>query len=200
MSLPDDDNSGVDGSGVESSDDGSPLRAVDRVDSLDPAVAAALYVQHGEELRRFLIGVLRDSQLASDVLQTTFVKLVECGGPSAEESRKAWLFRVAYHEALAQRRRQNLGSEVLRRVAWRSGESTSHIPADESLVRFETVHAIHEALQTLPAEQQQVVRKRIFEEKTFATIAAELGIPLGTALARMRAALAKLRSRLGPGH
>jgi RNA polymerase sigma-70 factor (ECF subfamily) len=34
---------------------------------------------------------------------------------------------------------------------------------------------------------------RIYEEKTFATIAEELGIPLGTALARMRAALEKLR-------
>jgi RNA polymerase sigma-70 factor (ECF subfamily) len=182
-------------SGVESSDDGSPLRAVD---PLDPGAVAALYVQHSDELRRFLIGVLRDSQLASDVLQTTFVKLVERGGPRAEESRKAWLFRVAYHEALAQRRRQNLGNEVLRRVAWHSGDSPSHVATDDSLARFETVHAIHAALQTLPAEQEQVVRKRIFEEKTFAVIAAELGIPLGTALARMRAALIKLRSRLGP--
>jgi RNA polymerase sigma factor (sigma-70 family) len=165
-------------------------------DPLDPAVVAALYVEHGEELRRFLIGVLRDPQLASDVLQTTFVKLVERGGRSAEESRKAWLFRVAYHEALAQRRRQSVGSEVLRRVAWITGDSSGHTPADDSLVRFEAVHAVHEALQTLPREQQQIVRMRIFEEKTFATIAAELGIPLGTALARMRAALAKLRSRL----
>ena len=37
---------------------------------------------------------------------------------------------------------------------------------------------------------------RIYEEKTFAVIAKELKIPLGTALGRMRAALIKLRSRL----
>lgn len=185
MSLPD----------VDSSDSTPEGGGPSIGDPLDPAAVAALYVQHGEELRRFLIGVLRDPQLASDVLQTTFVKLVERGGRSAEESRKAWLFRVAYHEALAQRRRQNVGSEVLRRVAWTAGETRGS--ADDPLVRFETVHAIHEALQTLSIEQQQVVRMRIFEEKTFAAIAAELGIPLGTALARMRAALAKLRSRLG---
>ncbi len=187
MSLPD----------VDSSDDDSTPSGVD---PLDPAVVAALYVQHSEELRRFLIGFLRDPQLANDVLQTTFVKLVERGGRSAEESRKSWLFRVAYHEALAQRRRQSLGNEVLRRVAWHAGDPLGHPPADESLVRFEAVHAIHEALQTLPADQQQIVRMRIFEEKTFAAIAAELGIPLGTALARMRTALAKLRFRLGPGN
>jgi DNA-directed RNA polymerase specialized sigma24 family protein len=37
---------------------------------------------------------------------------------------------------------------------------------------------------------------RIYEEKTFATIAKELKIPLGTALGRMRAALIKLRAKL----
>jgi RNA polymerase sigma-70 factor (ECF subfamily) len=37
---------------------------------------------------------------------------------------------------------------------------------------------------------------RIYEEKTFATIAQELKIPLGTALARMRSALIKLRTKL----
>jgi hypothetical protein len=37
---------------------------------------------------------------------------------------------------------------------------------------------------------------RIYEEKTFAVIAKELKIPLGTALGRMRAAMIKLRARL----
>src|SRR5437660_7886399 len=37
----------------------------------------------------------------------------------------------------------------------------------------------------------------LFRSKTFATIAKELKIPLGTALGRMRAAMIKLRARLG---
>jgi DNA-directed RNA polymerase specialized sigma24 family protein len=37
---------------------------------------------------------------------------------------------------------------------------------------------------------------RIYEEKTFAVIAKELKIPLGTALARMRSAVMKMRTRL----
>ena len=53
------------------------------------------------------------------------------------------------------------------------------------------------AIDDLPAAQQQIVRMRIYEEKTFAVIAAELEIPLGTALARMRAAMEKLKRRLG---
>lgn len=161
---------------------------------LDPSIVAALYVQHGEELRRFLMGILRDAQLTSDVLQATFVKLAQRGHETREESRKAWLFRVAYHEAMAIRRREGVGDKILRRVAWHTNGAAG--PAEEPLLRLEAVELVREALDELPAEQRQVVRMRIYEEKTFAVIAKELKIPLGTALGRMRAAVIKLRVKL----
>lgn len=163
--------------------------------SLDPAVVAALYAEHGAELRRFLFGVLRDEALAGDVLQSTFVKLLEVGQESREASRKAWLFRVAYHEALAIRRREATGQRVLRQEAlWRQIAGSQR--ESDPLVSQETAEQIKQALQALPAEQSQMVRMRIYEGRKFAEIAAELKIPLGTALARMRAALKKLRERL----
>jgi len=161
---------------------------------LDPSIVAALYVEHGEELRRFLLGILRDAQLTSDVLQATFVKLVQKGHETREASRKAWLFRVAYHEAMAIRRREGVGDRVLRRVAWHTNGAAGS--AEEPLLRLEAVQAVREALEQLPPEQRRVVRMRIYEEKTFARIAKELKIPIGTALGRMRAALIKLRARL----
>lgn len=161
---------------------------------LESAVVAAMYVDHGEELRRFLIGLVRDPQQASDVLQATFAKLVERGHETQAESRKAWLFRVAYHEAMALRRRQSVGDRVYRNVAHQANGLAG--AADEPLVRLESVEAVRAALDELPAEQRQIVRMRMYEEKTFATIAEELNIPLGTALGRMRAALIKLKARL----
>jgi len=164
---------------------------------LDPSIVAALYVDHGEELRRFLLGILRDGQLTSDVLQATFVKMVQRGHETREDSRKAWLFRLAYNEAMAVRRREGVGDRVLRRVAWHSNGAAGG--ADEPLLRLEAVQSVRDALEELPPEQRQVVRMRTYEEKTFATIAKELKIPLGTALGRMRAATMKLRARLaGP--
>jgi RNA polymerase sigma-70 factor (ECF subfamily) len=171
------------------------LRADERAgERLEASVVAALYVEHGEELRRFLQGLLRDAQLASDCLQATFVKMVERGQETREASRKAWLFRVAYHEAMAYRRRQAVGDKIVERVAWYSNGAAG--PADEPAARFESVQAVRRALDELPPEQRQVVRMRIYEEKTFAMIAEELSIPLGTALARMRAAMIKLRAKL----
>jgi len=161
---------------------------------LDPAVVAALYLDHAEPLRRFLVGLLRDSSLAGDVLQATFTKAVQVGHTTCAESRKAWLYRVAYREAMAVRRREAAASRATRKLVW--SQRADEDSADGPLVRFETVEAVRAALAQLPAKQRQVVEMRIYEEKTFATIAEELGIPLGTALARMRAALEKLRGSL----
>jgi RNA polymerase sigma-70 factor (ECF subfamily) len=167
------------------------------LEPLDAAVVAALYVEHAEELRRFLQGLLRDAQLANDCLQATFVKLVEHGSKTREETRKAWLFRVAFHEAMAYRRREATGRRVLEKTAWTSDGAAA--AADEPLSRFESVQAVREALDELPPEQRQVVRMRIYEQKTFLVISKELKIPLGTALARMRSALIKLQKRLAKG-
>jgi RNA polymerase sigma-70 factor (ECF subfamily) len=161
---------------------------------LDPADVSALYVEHSEALRRFVFGLVRDHQLAADVLQWTFVRTLERGHTAQEESRKAWLFRVAFNEAMRIRRRTAVGDRVVRSLAW--GRPIVGQAADAALVRGETVQRVREALDGLPAEQQQIVRMRIYDEKTFVEIAAELAIPLGTALSRMRSALAKLRSGL----
>lgn len=162
--------------------------------SLDPAVVAALYVEHADELRRFLVGVLRDADLAHEAAQCAFAKAVEVGHTAREASFKGWLFRVAFNEALAIKRRQAIKGKVMRRLAWVSPQAG---PApDEQLSRYETVDKVRAAMELLPAEQKQVVRMRIYEEKTFAVISSELGVPLGTVLSRMQLALRKLRARL----
>ena len=169
----------------------------DEDEKLDPAVIAALYVEHGAELRNFLVGVLRDAHLASDALQLTFAKLMEQGHESRAESRKGWLFRVAYNQAMLIRRKQGVAERGLKKLAWRRAKEQEHSGPEEPVIRFEAVEQVREAMRNLSPVQLTVVRMRIYEDKTFAEIAAELKIPLGTALARMHAALKKLRESLG---
>ena len=157
------------------------------------------YRLHAEPLVRFLTGVLKDASLAQDVTQTAFTRLLEQGGGVSQESRKAWLFQVAYREALALRRSQETGRRAQEQAFWiaelRKSES---VHGSKPLVRDEEIERIRMALQELPPKQRQIVQLRIYQEKKFAEIATELGIPLGTALARMRNALKRLRSLLGP--
>ncbi|MBL8825420.1 MAG: hypothetical protein JNM18_00445, partial [Planctomycetaceae bacterium] len=61
---------------------------------------------------------------------------------------------------------------------------------------WETVVGVRQAIEQLPAEQRQVVRLRIYENRTFAEIATALKLPLGTVLTRMQLALKKLKKAL----
>lgn len=160
------------------------------------AAVAALHLRHAEELRYFILGVVRDHDVAADVVQAAFAKAVELGHTVKQESLKAWLFRVAYNEALALRRRQAVGERVMRLLAERPRRD--EVGAEGGLVRGETVQAVRAAMNELPPEQRQVVAMRIYEHKKFIEISQELGLPLGTVLSRMQLALGKLRRSLAP--
>lgn len=146
------------------------------------------------ELRRFLLGVLRDPHAAEDVMQDCLAKALDERRIAGVADRKAWLFQVAYNEALTLKRRQATRDRVHRRLAWL--DESSAAATDDPLVREEAAEAVRKALEALPEEQRRVVRARIYEDKTFAEIAKDQGAPLGTVLTRMRRALERLRGSL----
>jgi RNA polymerase sigma factor (sigma-70 family) len=161
---------------------------------IDPAIVATLYLDYADDLRAFLVGVLRDGELASEALQATFTKAMEAGHTARKETLKGWLFRVAYNEAMALKRRQKTHDKSLKKLAWR--KPAEHESPDENFSRGETVDRIRSAMNGLSEEQREVVRLRIYEEMTFAAIAEELNLPLGTVLTRMRLALRRLQREI----
>jgi RNA polymerase sigma factor (sigma-70 family) len=156
--------------------------------------AALLYAEHSGELRTFLLGVLRDPDLAAEALQATFVKVLEFSQTAKPETFKGWLFKVALHEALGIRRRQKRDRQLTHKPVWRPSEI--HDQPDETVLHRETIEQVRGQLQQLSPELQEVVHLRIFEDLTFAAIADKLQLPLGTVLTRMRTALKKLSERL----
>lgn len=172
------------------------------LDRLPPNQAGALYLEHSEQLTAFAWGLLRNRELAREVVQVTFGKALEHAGSIPPEGRKAWLFRVARNEALAIRRRDGVAQRAHERLARQgTAEAVTATDGDEErpdsqLLRREQLASIEEALQELPEAQRDVVRKKFFEDRTFAEIATETGCPLGTILTRMRLALGKLEQAL----
>src|SRR5262245_323677 len=179
--------------------DATPVRVQSEAEAHVRARVVSLYETHGEELRRFVLGVVRDPDLTGDVMQATFSKALELGHTARPETLKGWLFRVAFHEALAACRRRLSGDRARRRLAELWGAGGGGARADhpgDGLIRGETIDAVRRALGALPDPQRQVVLARIYDDKTFAQIARESGLPLGTVLTRMRLALNKLRGAL----
>jgi RNA polymerase sigma-70 factor (ECF subfamily) len=157
---------------------------------------ARLYAELAPELRRFILGVLADPELTDDVLQATFIKAIESGHQARSETFRGWLFQVAFREALALRRRQAVRDRGHRRLA-DFGPTTDDAP-DDGLLRNENIEAVRDALRKIPEEQRAVILARIHDDKTFAQIASEMGLPLGTVLTRMRRGLDRLRNSLRP--
>lgn len=167
---------------------------------LSPQQAGALYLECSQQLLAFATGLLRHRELAREVVQITFGKAIEQAGSIPPEGRRAWLFKVAKNEALAIRRREGIGQkvqlELARQVA--SAQSASVVAGGphQELVSEEQARRVRAALQRLPSAQRWVVEQRFYGGRTFAEMADELQIPLGTVLTRMRLALGKLEQAL----
>ncbi len=171
----------------------SPADGPEQISREDVAV---LYREHGDGVRRLVIGILRDQGLADEVLQTVFERLIEKSG-SIRDDVRGWLFRVAANEAIQVKRRQAREKRAVDQATWlASSRPSGESPAEGTMIRNETVADVRRAIEALPEAQQQVVRMRIYENKTFAIIAAELDIPLGTVLTRMRLATERLGQAL----
>ncbi|MFK7777274.1 MAG: RNA polymerase sigma factor, partial [Gimesia sp.] len=158
---------------------------------LDPEIVHHLFETFSQELRAFLTGMLRDHDLVDEVIQLTFSKALESGGQSKEETRKGWLFRVAYHESMGLIRRNKIHRKSLNNLCQTTSAYWTETP-DQQLLENENIEQIRMALENLPENQQTVVIARIYQSKTFNEIAQEFGLPLGTVLTRMRLALKTL--------
>jgi len=181
-------------------DDVPPLPERDSASSpLDAETVEALFRNHAQALRWFIRGIVRDPETAEDVLQTTFTRLIEHGGPDQTDpaSRKSWLFQVAHHEAIAQKRKGRLRERANRDARLvRAADSGNQDTAEDHLQRAETIARVRQAVEALPPAQRDVVLRRLAGRETFAAIAQADGLPLGTVLTRMRLALGRLRSLL----
>lgn len=163
---------------------------------LSPDAVQAMYDTYGRDLLTFLLGVLRKPDLAQDVLQTTFQRVLEVGHEARSDTVRGWLFKVAFHEAMACQRNQSRRERLCQSPRDCPEEPIERELPWQSLVRSEELARMKRVLGELPLDQQVVVRKRLQEEKTFSQIADELRVPLGTVLTRMRLAIQKLKSRL----
>jgi len=171
-----------------------PDRPPARQPRLEAADVLAIYEAWHADVRRFLLATTGNADLAEELLQATFSRLVEAGQAARPESMRGWLFKVAHNELRLWRRRAATHARWLGGITPPAGSGP--VPWEEA-IRGEQRAVVRQAFAALPREQRLVVEARIHQGKTFATIAAELGVPIGTVLTRMRLALARLKRVLG---
>jgi RNA polymerase sigma-70 factor (ECF subfamily) len=168
----------------------------------DPRAAALLFQRHKDALWRYLLRKLKDTDLAEEGLQETFLRLLEQARKLVSHPRlEAWLFSVA----------RNVSVDLQRGLRHRAASfsqlegSGSHLPLTDSssslpearLSSRELSMAILRAVQGLPDAEREVFLLRTQAQLPFRAIAEELGAPLNTVLSRMHRALQRVRRALG---
>ena len=167
---------------------------VDRAATGDASAFAGLYDAYAPRLRRFLRHQLGDSDVAEELLQRTFVKMIEAlpryrrrGVPFG-----AWVFRIARNGVTDHRRTAHPGVP-LDVVAERAAEAGDPVAAAE---REHDRAGLRVALDALPADQREVLVWRFFAELTPAETAAMMGRSNGAVRVLQHRALAALRGIL----
>ncbi|MFO1021468.1 MAG: sigma-70 family RNA polymerase sigma factor [Planctomycetales bacterium] len=166
---------------------------------MDRSELSRQFEAHSAPLRLFLRGILRDDNLTDEILQRVSLKVLTSGSQARPESFRGWLFRVAWNEVQLLHRKQALEDKHHRHWAEQQRADQKHPPTFnplDQLLSQERHGQVQQSLKQLPPEQRQVLLLRIQEDKTFAEIASELQLPLGTVVSRMQAGLKKLRQLL----
>jgi RNA polymerase sigma-70 factor (ECF subfamily) len=143
--------------------------------------------------------VVRDEALAKDVTQEVFLFVWEHPEryDPAQASLRSWLGMLAHRRSVDRVRAE---TRRVQREARREALAEPAAADDET----DSLHArwvaeqVRTALDTLPAEQRDVIHLAYFGGRTYRQVASDLGIPEGTAKSRMRLALSRLQAILGP--
>ena len=139
---------------------------------------------------------------AEDLVQEVFLAVWRNAGRFDPErgTVRAWVLQIAHFRLLNELRRRSRQPEI---VPDPDGLVLGGLPAGdpgpaETAWRQHRRAVLKSALDELPPPQREALGLAFLDDLTHEQVAAELGLPLGTAKTRIRAGLQKLRGALGP--
>ena len=148
----------------------------------------------------YIMFVVRNEDVANDIFQETFVKVItrlQEGQYTDSGKFSFWLTRIAHNVIMDWYRAQR--SEHIVDLA--DDNDLSKLKGHEVLDNFRESEIVNEQvmddvrrmMETLPASQREVVYMRFFQQLSFKEIAELTGVSINTSLGRMRYALMNLR-------
>lgn len=160
--------------------------------------------RYQKPLFTYLIRFVGDHQVAEDMFQDTFLKVLRGLNDYQEKSKFGnWLFGIAHHLAIDFLRREKRHQKIFSNNEgdqdsdnYFENIAESNILPDRNIEQKELKRILNDAINKLSEEQKEVFLLREHSDLTFKEIAELLNRPLNTVLAQMRYALLNLRKSL----
>lgn len=158
-----------------------------------------LLSRNQEKLFTYILFVVRDREMANDMFQETFFKVVsrlQQGKYIANGKFSAWLMRIAHNVIMdwyRQQRAQNIVDAPKENDLSNVGSTLLESSREGELVKNQVMEDVRRMMSHLPASQREVVFMRFYQQMSFKEIAEATGVSINTALGRMRYAILNLR-------
>ena len=158
-----------------------------------------LILRHKSKVYSYISLYIRSRDLADDIFQDTFMKVVQSirAGRYQDDGRfLSWVMRIAHNLIIDHFRREKQMGLVLN-DDYESDLFNSKRLVDENvedvMVRRQVLRDVRKLISELPEDQREVVIMRHYAGMSFKEIADMTGVSINTALGRMRYALINMR-------
>ena len=157
-----------------------------------------LITRHQSKIYGFIYSKLSDRDVADDVFQDTFIKVIKTLKTKLynEEGKfLPWVMRIAHNLIIDHYRKCNK-MPMIRETEEFSifgliSDKTMNI--EQTLISFQVESDVQKIIEELPLDQKEVVMMRVYQDLSFKEISDLTGVSINTALGRMRYALQNLR-------
>ncbi len=166
---------------------------------------AFLISKHEQRIFSYILSKIQDRDLANDVFQDTFVKIIKTlrrGKYNEEGKFLNWSLRIAHNLVIDHFRKQKRMPTVAPNDEYDIFKiiKDGSPDAESEMIREQIEKDLHRLILELPEEQLEVLKLRHFSGLSFKEIADQTGVSINTALGRMRYALINLRKLMEKNH
>lgn len=158
-----------------------------------------LLLRHKVRLFNYIYQMVRDTDLADDIFQETFVKVittVKQGRYNDMGKFSAWITRIARNLVIDSFRAEKAEAAVSTDDAnfdVLNRHELSEQTIEDAIIALQTEDDIRTLVDCLPDVQKEVLTMRYYRDLSFKEIAELTGVSINTALGRMRYAILNLR-------
>ncbi len=158
-----------------------------------------LLSRHKTKLFNYILQIVRDRDLADDIFQETFVKVIitiRQGRYKDFGKFSAWLSRIARNLAIdsfrAEKSEGGISADtsdydILNR------RELSEDTIEDVIIDLQIESDVRALIDELPESQKEVLTMRYYKDMSFKEIAEQTGVSINTSLGRMRYAILNLR-------
>jgi RNA polymerase sigma factor (sigma-70 family) len=167
------------------------VRAIQEGDVLAYETLVKRY-QHG--LFVFVLRIVRDSALASDVVQNSLVKVYEViDRIDTKKKFSTFVFEIAKNAAISELRKRKHDVSLEEIVDFAEEESFV-----EAIYRADLAGQVRESVASLPAKYRTVISLYYFEDLSYEEMGEKLKLPINTVRTHLKRAKEQLKKLLQP--